>query len=68
MEDNNQGTSEKAFKNFGKKVDGFVGELNEASERLQKEFEENNEFYFKINIKYIKIKEQYSVNDYFFYL
>jgi hypothetical protein len=39
MEENKEGTSEKTFKNFGKKVDGFVGELNEASERLAKEFQ-----------------------------
>ena len=38
MEENQEGKSEKAFKNFGKKVDSFVGELHEAGERLEKEF------------------------------
>ena len=37
--------------------------LAENIERLQKESKKNNEWYFKINTKYIKIKEQYSVND-----
>jgi predicted DNA-binding ArsR family transcriptional regulator len=39
MEENQAGKSEKAFKNFGKKVDNFVGELHEAGERLEKEFQ-----------------------------
>lgn len=38
MED--QGKAEKAFKSFGKRVDEFVAELNEAGERLQKEFKD----------------------------
>lgn len=33
------GKAEKLFKNFGKKVDQFMAELNEAGERLNKEFE-----------------------------
>jgi len=33
------GKAEKLFKNFGKKVDQFMTELNEAGERLNKEFE-----------------------------
>lgn len=33
-----QGKAERTFKNFGKRIDEFVVELNEASERLQKEF------------------------------
>jgi hypothetical protein len=39
MEGNQEGKSEKAFKNFGKKVDNFIDELEEASEKLQKEFQ-----------------------------
>jgi hypothetical protein len=39
MENNKEGDAEKAFKGFGKKVDGFLSELGEAGERLQKEFE-----------------------------
>ncbi len=43
METNNEGKNEKKFKNFGKKVDGFMSELNEAAEKLQKEFREKYE-------------------------
>lgn len=32
-----RGKAEKAFKNFGKRLDDFVVEVNEASEHLQKE-------------------------------
>jgi len=39
METSNEGRNEKTFKHFGKKLDGFVGELNEATERLKKEFQ-----------------------------
>jgi hypothetical protein len=39
METNEEGKAEKTFKGFGKKVDEFMVELNEASERLQKEFQ-----------------------------
>lgn len=35
-----EGKAEKAFKNFGKKVDEFMVELNEAGDRLHKEFKE----------------------------
>lgn len=33
-----KGKAEKAFKNFGKRIDDFVVELNEAGDRLQQEF------------------------------
>jgi len=39
METNDPGKNEKNFKNFGKKVDDFMAELNEAGDRLQKEFQ-----------------------------
>ena len=39
--DNQQG--EKRFENFGKRVDQFMGELDEATVRLQKEFGERFE-------------------------
>ena len=35
--------NEKRFENFGKKVDNFMDELDEASVRLQKEFSERFE-------------------------
>lgn len=40
METNDEGKAEKAFKNFGKKIDEFMVELNEAGDKLQKEFNE----------------------------
>lgn len=33
------GKAEKLFKNFGKKVDDFMAELNDAGTRINKEFE-----------------------------
>lgn len=39
MDANQEGKSEKAFKNFGKKLDSFLGELEEASEKMQHEFQ-----------------------------
>lgn len=42
MDKENQ-QNEKRFENFGKRVDKFVDELEEASERLQKEFSERFE-------------------------
>lgn len=38
MENTQEGRSEKFFKDFGKRVDQFVKELNEASTRAQGEF------------------------------
>jgi hypothetical protein len=43
MDPKEEGKSEKTFKHFGKKVDEFLAELNEAGERLQKEFEQKFE-------------------------
>ena len=39
MERKTEGNAEKFFKDFGKKVDQFVIELNEANERLKRDFE-----------------------------
>jgi hypothetical protein len=38
MDAKDEGKAEKTFKTFGKKVDDFVAELNEAAEKLEKEF------------------------------
>ena len=38
-----KGKAENAFKNFGKRIDDFVVELNEAGDRLQKEFKDRFE-------------------------
>ena len=43
METGNEGRNEKKFKNFGKRVDDFMMDLNDASEKLQKEFKEKFE-------------------------
>jgi hypothetical protein len=43
MEPKEEGRNEKTFKNFGKRVDDFLVEFNEASERLRHEFEEKLE-------------------------
>lgn len=37
------GKAEKMFKNFGKKVDEFMAELNDAGNRLNKEFDDRYE-------------------------
>ena len=39
MDEKKEGNAEKTFKGFGKKVDSFLEELNEAGGKLQKEFE-----------------------------
>jgi hypothetical protein len=43
MEANEEGKAEKKFRGFGKKVDQFMDELNEAGEKLQKEFNQKFE-------------------------
>jgi len=60
METNNEGKSEKTFKNFGRKVDGFLEELNEASERLQKEFREK---YDDLKVTAEKLKKETENNE-----
>jgi hypothetical protein len=39
MEKKKEGNAEKFLKDFGKKVDQFVVEMNEANDRLKKDFE-----------------------------
>jgi uncharacterized protein YukE len=39
MTNNEEGKAEKLFQNFGKKVDKFIEELDEAGGKLNKEFE-----------------------------
>jgi hypothetical protein len=43
METQEEGKAEKTFKNFGKKVDQFMVELNEAGAKLQQEFQQKFE-------------------------
>jgi hypothetical protein len=43
MESKEEEKNEKTFTGFGKKVDQFLDELNEAGEKLQKEFQQRYE-------------------------
>jgi hypothetical protein len=49
------GKAETAFKSFGKKVDEFVVELNEAAQKLEKEF---NEKYEELKVAAEKVKKE----------
>jgi ElaB/YqjD/DUF883 family membrane-anchored ribosome-binding protein len=60
METNKEGKTEKTFKNFGRKVDDFVTELNEASERLRTEFKEK---YDDLKTSAEKLKKEAESND-----
>lgn len=42
-EDQEEGKAENLFKSFGKKVDNFLEELDDAGNRLQTEFQEKYE-------------------------
>lgn len=55
METKDEGKNEKAFKSFGKKVDEFMVELNEAGDKLQKEFQEK---YEELKVSAEKIKKE----------
>jgi hypothetical protein len=55
MENSEPGKTEKTFQSFGKKVDNFMVELNEAGERLQKEF---NEKYEELKVSAEKLKKE----------
>lgn len=60
MEIKEEGKSEKTSKSFGKKVDQFLVELNEAGEKLQKEFEEK---FDELKITAEKIKNEAESNE-----
>ena len=60
MESKEEGKSEKTSKNFGKKVDQFLAELNEAGERLQKEFAEKFE---ELKVTAEKLKKEAESNE-----
>jgi hypothetical protein len=55
MDAKDEGKAEKTFKSFGKKVDDFVVELNEAAERLEKEFREK---YEELKVSAEKVKKE----------
>lgn len=56
----NEGKTEKTFKNFGKKVDQFLDELNEAGEKLHKEFQEK---YDELRVSAEKLKREAENNE-----
>lgn len=43
MEDKEEGKGEKSFQSFGKQVDGFVSEFQEAAEKMEVEFKQKFE-------------------------
>jgi hypothetical protein len=55
MESQEEGKAEKTFKNFGKKIDGFVQEFQEAAEKLEKEFREK---YEELKVAAEKVKKE----------
>jgi cell division septum initiation protein DivIVA len=59
METKEEGNAEKPFKNFGKKVDQFLDELNQAGEKLQKEFEAK---YEELKVSAEKVKKEAESN------
>jgi len=60
METGNEGRNEKKFKNFGKRVDDFMMDLSDASEKLQKEFKEKFE---ELKASAEKIKKESENNE-----
>ena len=61
METNNkEGKTEKSFKNFGRKVDDFMVELNDATERLRVEFKQK---YDELRAAAEKVKKESETNE-----
>lgn len=55
MENKDEGRNERSFRNFGKRVDDFMVELNEAGEKLEKEFREK---YEELKVSAEKLKKE----------
>lgn len=55
METKDEGRNERSFKNFGKRIDDFVAELNEAGDKLEKEFREK---YEELKVSAEKLKKE----------
>ena len=55
METTNEGKAERAFKNFGKKVDEFLHDLDGAGEKFQKEF---NDKYEELKVSAEKLRNE----------
>lgn len=60
METQDEGKTEKSFKHFGKKVDGFISEFQEAAEKLEKEFKEKFE---ELKVTAEKVKKEAENNE-----
>ena len=60
MESNEEGKAEQSFKNFGKKIDGFVQEFQEAADKLEKEFREK---YEELKVSAEKVKKEAENNE-----
>jgi 5S rRNA maturation endonuclease (ribonuclease M5) len=60
MTDDNKGKAENVFSGFGKKVDNFMEELDDAGERLRKEFQEK---YEELKVSAEKLKEESKSKD-----
>ncbi len=58
--DNKEGKTEKSFKNFGRKVDDFMADLNEATERLRVEFKQK---YDELRAAAEKVKKESENNE-----
>ena len=55
METKEEGKAEKTFKSFGKKVDEFLVEFDEAGQKLQKEFQQK---YEELKVTAEKLKKE----------
>ena len=61
METNNkEGKTEKSFKNFGRKVDDFMADLHDATERLRVEFKQK---YDELRAAAEKVKKESETNE-----
>lgn len=60
METSEEGKAEKSFKNFGKKVDGFISEFQEAAEKLEQEFRQK---YEELKASADKVKKEAGNNE-----
>jgi Sec-independent protein translocase protein TatA len=55
MENTDEGKAEKSFRNFGRKVDSFIEEFQEAADKLEKEFREK---YEELKVTAEKVKKE----------
>lgn len=60
MEPKDEGKNEKAFKSFGQRIDQFIAELDEAGDKMQKEFQQK---YDELKVAAEKIKKEAENNE-----